>query len=107
MEAAAGELTQRVCLAGARCKLEMTLGALQSPFYWHTAAKMRQIPLLISAVLVWSAAALNDTNSDGRAEYVGHTEVIVDLSLTHPVSDLLYGVFFEEVGAGQAVTKFR
>ena len=31
------------------------------------------------------------------SEYVGRTDVQVDLSLSHPVSDLLYGVFFEEV----------
>lgn len=53
---------------------------------------------MVPALLLSQAACASILQSDPTStEYVGRTDVHVDLSLTHPISNLLYGVFFEEV----------
>ena len=54
-------------------------------------------PFVAALVLSHTAHASILEPISKSSEYVGRTDVHVDLSLSHPISDLLYGVFFEEV----------
>lgn len=63
----------------------------------YTLAAVAQTLLLLCTV----CCALTDYDSKfsaaGFQQYVGNTTINVDLTKTHPVSDKLYGIFFEEV----------
>lgn len=64
----------------------------------YTLAAVAQTLLLLCTV----CCALTDYDSKfsaaGFQQYVGNTTINVDLTKTHPVSDKLYGIFFEEIG---------